>query len=81
MSWGEFCSVYQSLTRVNKLCTGGGGNFAPSQIRGVKFRCGKFRGAPWLSVSPPARVYSVYRWCARNLRRTLNFAWEISRSI
>ena len=58
-----------------------GGGFAPSQIRGGKFRCGKFRGAPRQSVSSPARVHRVYCWCTRNSQRTLNFAWGISRSI
>ena len=38
-----------------------GGNFAPSQIRCGKFCCGKFHGAPQLSVLPPVRVHSVYR--------------------
>ena len=32
---------------------GEGGNFAPSQIRGGKFRSGKFRGAPWILCGTP----------------------------
>ena len=37
----------------------------------------EFRGAPWILCG----VHSVYRWCARNSRRTRNFAWEMSWSI
>ena len=33
---------------------GGGGDFAPSQMRSGKFFCGKFRGAPWVEwILPP----------------------------
>ena len=31
----------------------GGGDSAPSQIRGGKFRCRKFRGAPWILCGIP----------------------------
>ena len=32
---------------------GGGGDCAPSQIRGGKCRCGKFRGPPWILCGNP----------------------------
>ena len=35
------------------MTRGGGGGCAPSQIRGGKFRCGKFRGAPWILCGNP----------------------------
>ena len=37
----------------------GEGNFAPSQIRGGKCRCGKFCGNSWVECIT-ARVHSVY---------------------
>ena len=47
----------------------------------MNFAVGNFAGPPGLSVSPPARVHSVYRWCARHSRRTRNFAVNFPRKI
>ena len=58
-----------------------GGHFAPSQFAVVTFAVGNFAEPSGFCVVPPARVHNVYRWCARNSRRTPNVGWEISPSI
>ena len=57
---------------------GGGGVRAKSNSRRQISLWKNFREPPGLCVVPPARVHNVYRWCARNSRGTLNFAWEIT---
>ena len=59
--------------------TGGGGGrfsrqvkFAVGNFAVGNFAVGNFAEPPGLSVSPPARVHSVYCWYARNSRGTLN---------
>ena len=52
----------------------GGGGSHQVKFTVANFGVGNFAG-------PPTRVHSVYCWCARNSRRTLNFAWGIPRSI
>ena len=65
---------------------GGGGDFAPSQIRGGKFRCGKFRGAPWILCGAPRQspqcVLPVCQKFAENPEfRVGNFAVNLKREI
>ena len=60
--------------------TGGGGVSRQVKFAVVNFTVGNFAEPPGLSVSPPARVHSVYCWCAR-ISETPEFRWEISRSI
>ena len=60
----------------------GRGNFAPSQIRGGKFRCGKFCGAPWSSRQSPQCVLLVCEKFAENPEfRVGNFAVKLKREI
>ena len=42
-----------ALTHTYRRGGGGGVDSVPSQIRGGKFRCGKFRGAPWIWCITP----------------------------
>ena len=55
--------------------------FAVVNFAVVNFAVRNFVEPPGFCVVPLARVHRVYRWCARNSRRTRSFAWEISRSI
>ena len=59
----------------------GGGISRQVKFAVVNFAVGHFAGPRRFCVVPPPRVPSVYCECARNSRRTLNFACEISRSI
>ena len=66
-----------------RSCTRGRGWSCHVKFAVVNLAVGNFAEPPGVRVCPPpaARVHSVYCKCARNSRRTLNFAWEISRSI
>ena len=66
--------------------TGGGEGFAPSQIHGGKFRCGKFRGAPWILCGTPRQspecVLLVCKKFAENPEFCVgNFAVNLKREI
>ena len=72
------------VSRESTELQGGGGNFAPSQIRGGKFRCGKFRGAPWVEwITPhqsPQCVPLVWEIFAENPEfRVENFGVNLKR--
>jgi hypothetical protein len=58
----------------------------PSQIRGRKFRCGKFRGAPWVLCGTPRQspqcVLLVCEKFAENPEfRVGNFAVNLKREV
>ena len=67
---------HNPIVQGHRAIQGGGGDFAPRQIRG-----GKFRGAPWVEWILPPPESTVCTAGVRNSRRTRNFAWEISWSI
>ena len=60
--------------------------FAPSQIRGGKFRCGKFRGAPWMLCittrqSPQCGPLVCEKFAENPEFRMGNFAVKLKREI
>ena len=63
-----------------------GGIFASSQIRGGKFRCGKFCGAPWiLCITPRQSPQCVLLVCEKFVEnpefRVGNFAVNLQHEI
>ena len=60
---------------------GGGGIFAPSQIRGGKFRCGPFRGAPRILCGTPRQspqcVLLVCEICRKNAAKGQSCAVKV----
>ena len=59
----------------------GGGDFAPSQIRGGKFRCGKFRGAPWSQSLTPRQSPQCVLLVCEKFAENPEFCVGISQSI
>ena len=50
---------------------GGGGDLAPSQIRGGKFRGGQYRGAPWILCGTPRQSPQMCTAGVREIRGEL----------
>ena len=76
------CTATSKQPKINLLhIYRGGRDFAPRQIRGGKFRCGKFPGAPWILCGTPRQSPQCVLLVCEKFAENPEFAWEISRSI